>query len=175
MYKNKNYFHPCAVRLRTCPWMNGSFCHRNSPRKYPEEAFLRVDPGRNPVKMAGSICMQAGFNLLILLTFLIGFPAFGEEVYYRDPLIPLLPEEKVVEEVKPSNPVFEPKEEVPVNPPEITIEGIIWGGKDVYVIIDGNIYKEGDSLYGTESRIIKIIHGKVSIFHKGQVYEKTIN
>lgn len=98
----------------------------------------------------------------------IVFNARGEE--YRNPFYPLLPEEEEKEQEMKNLP------EVSENMPELSvnIEGIIWGDNVLkQVIIDGEIYQEGDSLKGYQAKIVKIENDKVKILYKGRILEFT--
>ena len=70
-----------------------------------------------------------------------------------------------------------------IEPLDITIQGVAWGPKKSHVIVDGKVYSEGDAIkmYSGDdeagevnARIVKIDNGVVSIFYKGNMYEKKI-
>lgn len=82
----------------------------------------------------------------------------GEE--YINPFIPLLPSEEVIQ------PSSYSSRETSLN---IVVEGIVWSEDMPQVIIEGNIYKEGDEIKGYGAKIIRIEKRKIYILYNGQV------
>ena len=54
------------------------------------------------------------------------------------------------------------------------IEGVLWGSDTPQAIIEGEVYKVGDSLKGIDARIIRIDRNIVFITYGDRVYERTI-
>ena len=87
---------------------------------------------------------------------------------FRNPFKSVLPE-KIVEEkiVK----VSRPAPEIETKAPEITIQGIVWGGKFPEVIINGKVLKEGDILTGPEPiTVLEIKPKEVVILYKNKIF-----
>jgi hypothetical protein len=69
-----------------------------------------------------------------------------------------------IEEEKP----VEVKVEVPVSPPPLTIQGIVWGGPTPVVIIDNKVAKTGDTI--GEVKVVKIGKEGVTILYKNKEF-----
>ena len=61
-----------------------------------------------------------------------------------------------------------------IEPLEVDIQGIAWGPKESHVIIGNRVYTEGDTIKDLNAKIVKIDNDVVSIFYKGNMYEKKI-
>lgn len=101
----------------------------------------------------------------LFLFIIIPFFVYSQE--YRDPFVSLLPKE----EPKKTKEKKEVKEEY-ISPPEITVEGVLWGTDKPEAIIDGKVYVVGDYL-DKETKIYKIEKNEVYILHKGKVFKMT--
>lgn len=86
----------------------------------------------------------------------------------RDPFISVLPEKRAREELKvPEATIVEAM----VSPPDISIQGIVWGGKFPQVIINGQVMKEGQVLPGPAAITILSIKAKeVSVLFRGKIF-----
>lgn len=87
---------------------------------------------------------------------------------FRNPFKSLLPE-KIIE--KEAVRVTRPEPEVAITAPELTIQGIVWGGKFPEAIINGKVLKEGDILTGPEPiTILEIRPKEVVILYKNKIF-----
>jgi hypothetical protein len=94
----------------------------------------------------------------------VSFQASG----FRNPFKSVLPE-KIIEEktVK----ITKPAAAVEIMPPEVAIQGIVWGGEFPQAIINGKVLKEGDVLTGPEPiTILEIRPKEVVIFYKNKIF-----
>jgi hypothetical protein len=64
----------------------------------------------------------------------------------RDPFMPQLPPKPIFVDTTQSVKIPVKPTEVVVTPPQITIEGVIWGTDKPMVIIDGDVYQAGETL-----------------------------
>lgn len=64
---------------------------------------------------------------------------------------------------------------VNVAPPQISVEGVLWGNDSPQTIIDGDVYKVGDTLKRVDAKVYKIEKNKVFIFYSGRLFEMGIN
>lgn len=113
--------------------------------------------------------------LLILLFFVVlssGISIFCKEVRYRDPFIPLVGMDRGEEE---STIDSSAKDLRPLEPLDIDVQGIVFGKDMRQVIIDGEVYREGDSLRGKDAKVLKINKDGVSVFYSGIVQEETVS
>ncbi len=94
----------------------------------------------------------------------VSFQAGG----FRNPFKSVLPEKIVDKEV--IN-IAKPAPEVEMKPPEIVIQGIVWGGEFPQAIINGKVLKEGDILTGPEPiTILEIRPKEVVILYKNKIF-----
>ncbi len=114
--------------------------------------------------------------LLITGIFLVTFLIIGSYAFLL-----AAEEEKTSREFDPFSPKLPiPKEEIPsVKPEEISdptlleridIQGLIWGTPFPQAIINGKIYKVGDTIEGTNIKIVEIKKGKIEVECFGKVY-----
>jgi type II secretory pathway component PulC len=61
-----------------------------------------------------------------------------------------------------------------VSPPQVKIEGVLWDSDMPQVIIDGDVYKVGDTLKRVKAKVYKIERNKVFIFYSGRLFEMGI-
>ena len=59
----------------------------------------------------------------------------------------------------------------PLAPPPITVEGALWDTDSPQAIIDGEVYKVGDTLKNVDGKIYKIEKNTVSVFYEGKLYD----
>ncbi|MFA6281896.1 MAG: hypothetical protein WCY05_05290 [Candidatus Omnitrophota bacterium] len=98
-------------------------------------------------------------GFFIVLNMLSGY-SFAEN--QGDPFDSLLPVKSVSEKTE---------EKVKVSqPPAISIEGALWDSDMPQVIIDGDVYKVGDTLKNVDAKIYKIEKNLVFVFYEGQLY-----
>ncbi len=119
--------------------------------------------------------MRQGFFYLLLLLVALVTPAlfsqqeepkkspFGD---YKDPFESLLPKE-----VDESGAAGKLSGQAELGPPDITIEGILWGTDEPQAIIDGDVYSVGDTLQGVEAKVFKIKENIVFISYGEKIYE----
>ena len=88
----------------------------------------------------------------------------------RDPFEPLLPKEKKQEEKV----EYGESKEIEILPPNIVIEGVLWGTSKPMAIVDGSVYKIGERIKDTEDKILKIEKSSVFVLHGGKVYKMKI-
>lgn len=103
-----------------------------------------------------------------VLVFVIG--SLYSQDLYRDPFVSVLPKKDPV--VTSNTPVaFQAPKEIIISPPEITIQGILWGTDNPMAIIDGEVYAVGDIIKPSESRVYKIEEGSVFVMYKNKLFE----
>ena len=109
---------------------------------------------------------------ILLACLLCSFNAFAQgqaNETYRSPFDSVIPEEK------PDSPGTLPQQrEEAIAPPKVTVEGIIWGVDTPQAIIDGEVYKAGDTLKGAEAKVFKIEKNAVFLEYKGKIFETGI-
>ena len=64
-----------------------------------------------------------------------------------------------------------PSSEVPFNPPELTIQGITWGGAYPQVIIDNQVYRVGETV--KEVKIINISRDGLILSYQNRQYKQS--
>lgn len=102
-----------------------------------------------------------GFS--VFLNLLSGYSAAETK---GDPFDSLLPVKE-----GPKNPDGKPKVS---QPPAISIEGALWDSDMPQAIIDGDVYKVGDTLKSIDAKIYKIEKNRVFIFYEGMLYEMKV-
>lgn len=87
---------------------------------------------------------------------------------FRDPFKSQLPEKKIEEKVEI---IPRPELEVIVSPPDITIQGIVWGGIFPQAIIDSQVIREGDVLAEPEPiTILEIKPKEVVVLYRRKIF-----
>lgn len=87
---------------------------------------------------------------------------------FRNPFKSVLPE-KITEKELVN--VARPAPEVEIKAPEVTIQGIVWGGEFPQAIINGKVLKEGDVLTEPEPiTILEIRPKEVVILYKNKIF-----
>ena len=108
---------------------------------------------------------------MVFTLFLI-FLGFSSFVYskseYRDPFESLLPQ--VVEQDEAMSYQEEIPNEVADILPDLNVQGIILKGNFPQTIIDGEVYKTGDSLKDVNAKIFRIEKGVVFISYEEKIY-----
>ncbi len=84
---------------------------------------------------------------------------------YRDPFISVLP---VKEDPKVKFPKTTRKGKVSL--PPLGIEGILWGGDNPQTIINGEVYRVGDTIKGVEAKILRIEKNTVLISYGDRIF-----
>lgn len=108
---------------------------------------------------------KGGVVGLVLLAVLIGMGRiiFSQEqakdlkyfgVNYRDPFLSFLPEEKIEEKLE------------KIAPPNLKLQGIVWGGDKPRAIINNTVLGKGDEILG--AKILEIKKEGISFIYKGQ-------
>lgn len=112
--------------------------------------------------LPGALSTQVRAEILSLKK--VSFQASG----FRNPFRSILPE-KIIE--KETIKIAKPEPEVVIKPPEIVIQGIVWGGEFPQAIINGKVMKEGDLLTGPEAvTILEIRPEEVVILYKNKIF-----
>jgi hypothetical protein len=106
------------------------------------------------------------FNLIIVLIGICFSLNGWAQDAYKDPFIPLLPGEPGV-----TTTVTREGELVP---PDITIEGILWGSNRPQAIIDGDVYGMGDDLLTVDAQVIRIEKDGIVISYKGAIHKISV-
>jgi type II secretory pathway component PulC len=66
-------------------------------------------------------------------------------------------------------------EKTEVQAPALTVEGILWGTSMPQVIINGEVYKTGDSLKNMDGKVYKIEKDSVFVFYSGRLFEMSVS
>ena len=82
---------------------------------------------------------------------------------YRDPFESLLPQEEPKSQTR--------KRKKKRKFPTLSIEGVLWGSDIPQTIINGEVYKIGDKIKGSEAKIIRIEKNIVFISYDEKVYK----
>jgi hypothetical protein len=106
--------------------------------------------------------------LFLIVLFFLNF-AYSKE--FRDPFFSLLPQKVEKKEITKREEIK--MEESYYFPPEVNIEGVLWGTDTPLTIIDGDVYKVGDKIKDIEAKIFKIEKNNVFIIYKGRLYRLT--
>ena len=119
-----------------------------------------------------SLNKKMGFRLFIILFLFISLAeseVFSQKKPYRDPFKPpfIKSTNKVNKEIVTAN-------NMPKEPLDVTVEGIITSSYLKQAIIDGEVYKVGDTLEDKDAKIVKIDKGVVSIMYNGIMYEEIV-
>lgn len=109
------------------------------------------------MKVKGIIISVIFFNILS------GYSGAQEKT---DPFDSLLPTKSA-----PDKPNDQPKV---VQPPAISIEGALWDTEMPQAIIDGDVYKVGETLKNVDAKVYKIEKNRVFIFYEGRLYEMKV-
>ena len=108
------------------------------------------------------------FFSFILILFLLIASVYSQEGY-KDPFEPVLPEER--EETEEVDGV---SEETRVLPPEVVVEGVLWGTGSPQAIINSEVYKVGDAIKDLGAKVLKIEQNIVFITYGGKIYRLEI-
>lgn len=113
--------------------------------------------------------VSPGARVIIVMSLILGCIGniYAQQEIKDDPFESLLP-------------IQQPKEgaqtqQVTQTAPAISIEGVLWDSDKPQAIIDGDVYKVGDTLKRTDAKIYKIEKNKVSIFYGGRLFEMGIS
>jgi type II secretory pathway component PulC len=107
-------------------------------------------------------------NIFSLIVLFYCFLTYGENI--KDPFQPLIIiEEKKEEKKEVEEKYVEFQEEL--LPPEIHIEGILWGTQKPLAIIDGEVYGVGDRLKGIDATVFKIEKNSVYILYNEKLFK----
>jgi type II secretory pathway component PulC len=61
-----------------------------------------------------------------------------------------------------------------LGPPPITINGVLWGTETPSVIIDGDVYRVGDTLKSLDAKVFKINKNVVFITYGERIFEMSV-
>ncbi|MDD5070166.1 MAG: hypothetical protein PHV17_05500 [Candidatus Omnitrophica bacterium] len=101
---------------------------------------------------------------LIGLISICSFSEGGLAKALEDPFVSLLPTEIAA--------AVEGKKTVPVSL-EVSVEGVLWGTDVPMAIIDGEVYKVGDTLLNVDAKVFSIEDNRVSLFYSGRLFVKS--
>jgi len=104
-------------------------------------------------------------KILFILVFL--FLPLLVYAQYRDPFGPLLPDEEV-------RPEAGRRPEAEIAAPEVTVEGILWSKDESRAIIDGEVYKAGDTLRTVDAEVIRVDKRVVIISYQGKIFRMSV-
>lgn len=104
-------------------------------------------------------------NLFFILFFLFLPILVYSQDSQRDPFESLLPEEEVKTQTD-----EEGKIEVSA-PLSVTLEGVLWGTDTPRAIIDGEVYKVGDTLKDVDASVFRITENVVFISYGEKIYK----
>jgi len=105
--------------------------------------------------------------IIFLIALLLPVFIYAEELEY-DPFDNPFDQPEVVGE----GDAFEESVEVKqIDPPQITIEGILAGGKAPAAIIDGDVYRKGDVIGGIDAKVYNIDKDQVTILYQGELFK----
>jgi type II secretory pathway component PulC len=98
----------------------------------------------------------------VMLLFLGPLAGFSE---VRDPFETVLPQDTSASAVNaiPTS--------TDVNPPSVKIEGILWGTDQPAAIIDGEVYKVGDTLKTVNAKLCRIEKDSVFVDYNNKIFE----
>jgi len=105
-------------------------------------------------------------RIIIFIGFLSMLSGYSVADIRPDPFVSLLP-------VKDEQKKAEEKAKTP-QPPAISIEGALWDSDMPQAIIDGDVYKVGETLKSIDAKIYKIEKNRVFIFYEGILYEMKV-
>lgn len=103
---------------------------------------------------------------MICLVFCLGFVSVYADV--RDPFQSYLPAQK---EVRVDPPDLSLPVQNSVSPLDVVLEGVLWGIDNPQAIIDGEVYKEGETIRNKDAVLYKIERNKAIIIYYGQPYK----
>ena len=104
----------------------------------------------------------------VIISFLTAMPSFAEDDY-RDPFTPL-----IHKPVPGDGDSAYSRDVASFESFDLILEGVMWGEDVRHAIINGDLYKEGDTIKDTDAKIIRIKKDVVSIYYEGVVYERSI-
>lgn len=111
-------------------------------------------------------------NKKIIIIFLaaISFLSYNcfSQVNKNDPFDSLLPEKEGAGTILPDG------TEKVSTPPPVTVEGAVWNTDTPQAIIDGDVYKVGDTLKNLDAKVYKIEKNSVFIFYEGRLHEMKV-
>ncbi len=100
---------------------------------------------------------------ILLILMCLSFNALGQQ---RDPFESILPKEDLGIKTE------EGKAKIQVPPPDLTVQGILWGSDKPQAIINGDVYGVGEVIKEMpQTKIHKIEKGSVIIIHQGIVFQ----
>ncbi len=105
------------------------------------------------------------FKITVLLVVICFNLSVWAQDAYRDPFIPLLPGEEPTTTVAGKEALI---------PPDIVIEGILWGSTRPQAIIDGDVYGVGDDLMTINAKVLRIEPDGVVISYEGVIHKMSV-
>ncbi len=115
---------------------------------------------------------RASYFIALLLGFMCGLLCVSQKAQsqsmYKDPFESYLP--RVTEEYMKKH-KGAPED---LGPPPVVIEGVLWGTKMPATIIDGEVYKVGDTLQTIDAKVFKIKKNIVFITYGERIFEMRV-
>ena len=109
------------------------------------------------------------FIIFCIFVFVLEAEVFSQKKPYRDPF--KAPFRRPASATRESTVI---ENNIPKEPLDVNVEGIIVSDYLKQAIIDGEVYKVGDTLKSKDAKIVKIDKGIVSIMYNGIMYEETV-
>ena len=107
------------------------------------------------------------FFILFFISFIffINSSMSEEELELKNPFEDVLPKDKDLIIDSPHS------GEEEVFPPDIYVEGVLWGTDKPCAIINGKVYKKGDYILSREIQLLDIDKNIVFIWYKGKIFK----
>ncbi|OPX30754.1 MAG: hypothetical protein B1H08_00865 [Candidatus Omnitrophica bacterium 4484_171] len=109
------------------------------------------------------------FIIFCVFVFMLESKVFSQEKPYRDPFKP--PFRRPANAARKSTVI---ENNISKEPLDVNVEGIVVSDYLKQAIIDGEVYKVGDTLKNKDAKIVKIDKGIVSIMYNGIMYEEIV-
>ncbi len=110
------------------------------------------------------------FIIVILVSALLLGPVYSQ-TGYKDPFEPLIKEETDEKGRSTKETIIEEPKELPAS---MVVEGVLWGTDKPLAIINGEVYKVGDTIKGVGARIFKIEDNSVYIGYGEKIYKMKV-
>ena len=109
----------------------------------------------------------AGFFIFGGLFLLVSMGGLYTQEYNDDPFKAMLPKKEVPVVVQQEP---EPVVEEVIVAPKIVVTGVVWGGNFPQALMNGGVYKVGDTVKGTNAVVSSIDRNKVSVEYRGKTF-----
>lgn len=102
--------------------------------------------------------------IICLFFLLAGLQAAWPE--QRSPFANLLPEKPEPSRLGP----IDDDLDVDISLEDLSVQGVFWGIRIPQVIINGQVYREKDTIMGKDAEIVEIKENTVSILYQGRIF-----